>query len=93
LKYGDERKLLETLQLLIDHLLLIVRNVDFTWDSFFEHEQQVARDFWELNGRRTKCWMFRWGPDILCDCSTAKHFSFQSCKPQLSAFFWSSAYG
>lgn len=30
LKYGDERKLLETLQVLVDHLLLVVRNVDFS---------------------------------------------------------------
>ena len=49
LKYGDERKLLETLQVLIDHLLLIVRNVDFSWDSFFRNKEQVTRDFWELN--------------------------------------------
>ena len=49
LKYGDERKLLETLQLLVDHLLLIVRNVDFSWDTFFRNEEKVARDFWELS--------------------------------------------
>lgn len=49
LKYGDERKLLETLQVLIDHLLLIVRNVDFSWDSFFRNEERDARVFWELN--------------------------------------------
>lgn len=48
LKYGDERKLLETLQVLIDNLLLIVRNIDFTWESFFRNEERVARDFWEL---------------------------------------------
>ncbi len=48
LKYGDERKLLETLQLLIDDLLLIVRNIDFSWESFFQNEEQVARDFWQL---------------------------------------------
>jgi hypothetical protein len=48
LKYGDERKLLETLQALIDNLLLIVRNIDFTWESFFRNEERVARDFWEL---------------------------------------------
>ncbi len=54
LKYGDERKLLETLQVLIDHLLLIVRNVDFSWDSFLRNEEQVARDFWELNASETK---------------------------------------
>jgi hypothetical protein len=51
LKYGDERKLLETLQALIDHLLLMVRNIDFSWDSFFRNEERVARDFWELNCR------------------------------------------
>ena len=49
LKYGDERKLLETLQVLVDHLLFIVRNVDFSWDSFLDNEEQVARDFWKLN--------------------------------------------
>ena len=49
LKYGDERKLLETLQVLIDHLLLIVRNVDFSWDSFFRNEERAVRDFWELS--------------------------------------------
>lgn len=49
LKYGDERKLLETLQVLIDHLLLIVRNVDFSWEPFLGNEEKVARDFWELN--------------------------------------------
>jgi hypothetical protein len=48
LKYGDERKLLETLQVLVDHLLFIVRNVDFCWDSFFRNEEKVARDFWQL---------------------------------------------
>lgn len=51
LKYGDERRLLETLQVLIDHLLLIVRNVDFSWDSFFRNKEQIVRDFWELNAR------------------------------------------
>ncbi len=51
LKYGDERRLLETLQLLIDDLLLTVRNIDFSWDSFFRNEEQVARDFWELGGK------------------------------------------
>lgn len=56
-KYGDERKLLETLKVLIDDLLLIVRNVDFSWDSFFRNEEQVARDFWDLNATKpnVKC--------------------------------------
>jgi hypothetical protein len=54
LKYGDERKLVETLQLLVDDLLLIVRNVDFSWDSFFRNEERVARDFWQLNAANTK---------------------------------------
>jgi hypothetical protein len=49
LKYGDERKLLETLQVLIDDLLLIVRNIDFSWDTFFRNEDEIARDFWELS--------------------------------------------
>lgn len=48
LKYGDERKLLETLQVLICHLLTIVRNKDFTWDSIFQHEEEIAGKFWEL---------------------------------------------
>jgi hypothetical protein len=51
LKYGDERGLLETLQVLIDHLLLLVRNIDFSWDSFFRNEEKVARDFWELSAK------------------------------------------
>jgi hypothetical protein len=54
LKYGDERKLLETLQLLVDHLLHIVRNVHFSWDSLLQNEEQVARDFWQLNAGRTE---------------------------------------
>ena len=54
LKYGDERRLLETLQVLIKHLLIVVRNVDFCWDSFLENEEHVARDFWELNAARTE---------------------------------------
>jgi hypothetical protein len=54
LKYGDERKLLETLQLLIDDLLLIVRNVDFSWGSFFRNEEKVACDFWGLHVAKTK---------------------------------------
>jgi AbiU2 len=54
LKYGDERKLLETLRLLIDDLLLIVRNVDFSWDSFFRNEEDVVRDFWELDAFQTE---------------------------------------
>lgn len=52
LKYGDERKLLETLQLLVDHLLLIVRNVDFSWDTFFRNEEKATRDFWELSASK-----------------------------------------
>jgi hypothetical protein len=54
LKYGDERKLLETLRVLIKQLLLIVRNVDFSWDSFLQKQEQVARDFWELHAGRTE---------------------------------------
>ena len=53
-KYGDERKLLKTLQMLVNHLLLIVRNVDFSWDSLFRNKERVARDFWELNVARTE---------------------------------------
>jgi len=48
-KYGDERKWLETLQALFDHLLFRVRNVDFSRDSFFRSEDKVARDFWKVN--------------------------------------------
>ena len=54
LKFGDERKLLKTLQVLIDHLLLIVRNVDFSWESFLRNEEKVARDFWELSAKQTQ---------------------------------------
>jgi hypothetical protein len=54
LKYGEERKLLETLRVLIKHLLLIVRNVDFSWDLFLQKEEQVARDFWKLSAARTE---------------------------------------
>jgi len=53
-KYGDERKLLETLKILIDDLLPVVRNVDFSWDSFFRNEEKVARDFWDLSASDTK---------------------------------------
>ena len=49
LKYGDERKLLETLQVLVCHLLTIVRNIDFTWDSFFQGEERVSCKFWEIS--------------------------------------------
>jgi hypothetical protein len=50
MKYGDERKLLETLQILTDDLLLIVRNIDFSWDTVFRNEDEIALDFWELTG-------------------------------------------
>jgi hypothetical protein len=43
-EFGDERKLLETLQALLDDLLLIVRNTDYSWD--FLKEEEIARDFW-----------------------------------------------
>jgi len=39
---------------LIDHLLLIVRNVDFSWESFFRNEEEIANDFWKLDGRRSQ---------------------------------------
>jgi len=46
---GDERQLLETLQVLIGHLLLIVRNSgDISWDFILRHEKIIARDFWGL---------------------------------------------
>jgi hypothetical protein len=45
-KFGDERELLETLQVLVVHLLLIVRNVHHSWDSIFQHEEKIVRDFW-----------------------------------------------
>ena len=48
-KIGDERKLLETLQVLVTDLLLIVKTVDSSdWDSIFQHEEEVARNYWEL---------------------------------------------
>jgi len=40
----------ETLQRLVDDLFFIVRNVDFSWDSFSRNEEKVVRKFWELNG-------------------------------------------
>jgi hypothetical protein len=45
-KIGDERKLLETLQVLVGHLLIIVRNTDHSWDSILRGEEKIARDFW-----------------------------------------------
>jgi hypothetical protein len=51
-KYGDERVLLETLRVLVDHLLHIVQNVDFSWDSFFRIEEKYARNFWDLEQSR-----------------------------------------
>ena len=49
LQYGDERKLLETLGCLVDHLLLIVRNTAFKgWDALVSDREQIAREFWEL---------------------------------------------
>jgi hypothetical protein len=47
---GDERKLLETLQVLVSDLLLIVKNVDSSsWNSIFRHEEQIACKYWELS--------------------------------------------
>jgi hypothetical protein len=45
-KYGDERILLETLQVLTKQLLLIVKNVDFGWDSALQQAEKVACEFW-----------------------------------------------
>jgi hypothetical protein len=36
---------------LIDHLLSIVRNIDFSRDSFSRNEEKVARDYWELSAK------------------------------------------
>jgi len=49
LKYGDEKKLLEKLQVLVDRLLHIVRNVDFSWESFFGIKEKVASKFWRFD--------------------------------------------
>jgi hypothetical protein len=47
---GDERKLLETLQVLVNGLLLIVKNVESSsWDEIFQQEEEVARKYWELS--------------------------------------------
>jgi hypothetical protein len=47
---GDARKLLETLKVLVDDLLLIVKNVDSSnWDSIFQHEQEIVRNYGELS--------------------------------------------
>jgi hypothetical protein len=46
LKFGDERILLETLQVLTKQLLLIVRNTDFSWQSVLQREADIAQEFW-----------------------------------------------
>jgi hypothetical protein len=46
LKFGDERILLETLQVLTKELLLIVRNIDFSWQSVLQREAKIAQEFW-----------------------------------------------
>jgi AbiU2 len=48
LKYGDERRLLSTLQGLIKLLLIIVRSVDFEWGTVVRIEEEAARKFWDL---------------------------------------------
>jgi len=48
LKYGDERRLLETLRELVADLLHLVRNIDFSWDTFFRQEEKRVCDFWEI---------------------------------------------
>jgi hypothetical protein len=45
-KYGDERKLVETLRVLTKQLLLIVKKVDFGWDSTLQQAEEVAQQFW-----------------------------------------------
>jgi hypothetical protein len=45
-KYGDERKLIETLRVLTKQLLLIVKKVDFGWDSTLQQAEKIAHDFW-----------------------------------------------
>jgi AbiU2 len=46
---GDERRLLETLEALVNSLLLIVKNVHSTLDSIVQQEEEVARKYWELS--------------------------------------------
>jgi hypothetical protein len=48
-KFGDERKLLETLQVLLNDLLLIVRNTSNTWEKFRDDSEKIARDFWGMS--------------------------------------------
>ncbi len=48
LKYGQERKLLEMTQSVVDDLDLLVRNSFFVWDSFFEQEKKKVCKFWEI---------------------------------------------
>jgi hypothetical protein len=48
-KYGDERRLVETLQVLTKQLLLIVKSVDFSWQSLLQREENSRRSFGELN--------------------------------------------
>ena len=48
LKYGDERRLLETLRELVEDLLYLVRNIDFSWDTLFRQEEKNVCDFWEI---------------------------------------------
>lgn len=48
-KFGDERKLLETLQVLLNDLLLIVRNTSNTWENFRDDFEKIARDFWGIS--------------------------------------------
>jgi hypothetical protein len=48
LKYGDERKMLETLAQLIEDLELVVRNVSFDWSSWFRNEKKFVGDFWDV---------------------------------------------
>jgi len=49
LKYGDERQLLETVKQLVVDLALLVRKIDFSWDSIVKRETQTVCEFWEID--------------------------------------------
>jgi AbiU2 len=48
LKYGEERKLLETIRAIVTDLLCLVRNTDFGWDTFFRQEEKTVCDFFGI---------------------------------------------
>lgn len=48
LKFGQERKLLETARTIIDDLDSLVRNHSFDWNSLFQIETKDVCKFWEI---------------------------------------------